>query len=471
MPDNGWDRADDPLPAYLTGKNYPFVTPVRREIPRVFPRDSLDEDAVRTVQRLARHGHLAYFVGGCVRDLLVQRKPKDFDVVTTARPRQVKKLFRNCWIIGRRFKLAHVNVGSKTIEVSTFRAFLPETFDQDRDDLLIRRDNLFGTPEEDACRRDFTINGLFYDLHCQVILDHVGGMEDVENRIIRTIGDPEIRFREDPVRILRAIKFASRLTFAIEPSTYEAMVRHASDIQRCAAPRVLEEIFRIFRGGAAVKAFRLMRRSDVLRVLFPEIDARLEDDPVVLERLGRHLEALDALVARGQEPSAALCLASLFLPVAEGRERVEPSRWDQLTDELEDMLYAFCPRWNVSRRDAGRLRDIIALQRRLRPAGIKRRQTRASIVRHPGFPDAIELFRATAEGEPSFTEDVEMWEQLLRERQEPGPRSRSQTLAGPNGDAGGEGLEGNQGHPSGRSRPRRRRRRRGSRSRGGRTSS
>src|SRR5687768_5240572 len=177
-------------------------------------RAAIDPDADRVVRKLTRAGHKAYLVGGCVRDLLVGRTPKDFDVATSATPNEIKATFRNSRIIGRRFRLAHIFFGSKIIETSTFRANPREveeeageaSGDGEAQDLLIRRDNVFGTAEEDARRRDFTINGLFYDLDTGQVIDYVNGMVDLQERLVRTIGDPDIRFREDPIRILRAIK-------------------------------------------------------------------------------------------------------------------------------------------------------------------------------------------------------------------------------------------------------------------------
>ena len=210
-----------------------------------------------------------YLVGGCVRDLLLGRKPKDFDVATCATPPEIKALFRNCRIIGRRFRLAHIFFGPKIIETSTFRAnpreveptttscSTPSRAHGDNE-LYIRRDNVFGTAEEDARRRDFTINGLFYDLDGDKVIDYVEGLPDLERRTVRTIGDPDIRFREDPMRILRALKFAARLDFDIEPATYAAILTHKGEIAKCAPPRVLEEIYRLLRGGAARRSLELL---------------------------------------------------------------------------------------------------------------------------------------------------------------------------------------------------------------------
>jgi poly(A) polymerase len=238
--------------------------------------DQIDPDALRVVQRLRRYQHKAYLVGGCVRDLLLGRKPKDFDVATSATPNEIRRCFRNCRIIGRRFRLAHVFFGRKIIETATFRANprpgeeenpegtatpgiaatpeAPATADaapEEKPDLLIRRDNVFGTEEEDARRRDFTINGLFFDVDTAQVIDHVAGLPDLEARLVRTIGDPDIRFREDPVRILRAVKFAARCDLTIEAETYQRMMEHKAELAKCAQARVTEEFYRLLRAGAA----------------------------------------------------------------------------------------------------------------------------------------------------------------------------------------------------------------------------
>jgi tRNA nucleotidyltransferase/poly(A) polymerase len=236
-------------------------------------RTAIDQDADRVVRKLTRAGYKAYLVGGCVRDLLVGRTPKDFDVATSATPNEIKAVFRNSRIIGRRFRLAHVFFGSKIIETSTFRA---NPRDEDDHDLLIRRDNVFGTETEDARRRDFTINGLFYDVEREEVIDHVGGLEDLDARLVRTIGDPDIRFQEDPVRMLRAIKFAARLSFGFDPATWRALLRWRSEISKCSPPRLLEEVHRLLRGGAARRSFELLVETGVLAVLSPYLAGLLE---------------------------------------------------------------------------------------------------------------------------------------------------------------------------------------------------
>src|ERR1700732_2848142 len=240
--------------------------------PRVIPRAEhslsrrdVDPDALRVLYRLRQFNYTAYLVGGSVRDLLIGRRPKDVDIGTSAHPYQVKKLFRNCWIIGRRFRLAHVKFGSKVIEVATFRRQVAAGEEVVQDgvpapvedpDHLIHRDNTFGTPEQDAFRRDFTINALFYDIASFTIIDYVGGLDDLRQGIVRAIGDPEVRLREDPVRMLRAVALASRLDFALDPPVVDAIRKHRHEIAHSSPPRVLEEYFKMLRAGCAEKSFR-----------------------------------------------------------------------------------------------------------------------------------------------------------------------------------------------------------------------
>jgi len=235
--------------------------------------DRIDGDAAKVVRRLSRHGHQSYLVGGCVRDMLLGRSPKDFDVATSATPNEIKQLFRNCRIIGRRFRLAHILFSRKVIETATFRAPPAEDAAEADGDPLIWHDNEFGTAEEDARRRDFTINGLFYDVGSGKVIDWVDGMADLRARCVRTIGDPDVRMQEDPVRILRAVKFAARLGLEIDPATRDACVRHAALIARCSVARVLEEIYKLLREGSAGEAFRMLYRLQILGVLFPEVAA------------------------------------------------------------------------------------------------------------------------------------------------------------------------------------------------------
>ncbi len=230
-------------------------------------RSRLDEDALKVLSRLARHNHTAYLVGGGVRDLLLDRAVKDFDIATSAHPHEIKNLFRNCRLIGRRFRLAHILFrGGKVIEVSTFRK---QTGFSDDVDLLIKSDNTFGTPEEDARRRDFTINGLFYSITDFSVIDYVDGLEDLKRRLVRTIGDPNIRLREDPIRSLRAIRIAARIGFEIEAETRKAMTAHRDEIWKSATPRIVDEFVRMLNQGAAAASFPLLAELGMIEGLLP----------------------------------------------------------------------------------------------------------------------------------------------------------------------------------------------------------
>jgi len=269
----------------------------------VFDDDRIDPDAAKVVRRLERSGFQAYLVGGCVRDLLLGGKPKDFDVATNARPEDVRGLFRNCRVIGRRFRLAHILFGgSKVVEVATFRRnpameAPEEEASEVFDDLLIRSDNVFGEAHEDALRRDFTMNALFYDLDRRQVLDWCGGMEDVRRRTIRTIGDPVVRFREDPIRILRAIKFAARLDLGIAPAVYDAMVGTRDDLGKAARPRLFEEVLRLLRGSAAHRSTWLAWETGAMAVVLPELAAFLDDDEATRGGARRFFAAMDAVDA------------------------------------------------------------------------------------------------------------------------------------------------------------------------------
>ena len=280
----------------------------------------IDPDAAKVIRRLVRHGFEAYLVGGCVRDLLLGRSPKDFDVATSARPDDVRRLFRNSRVIGRRFRLVHVLFsGGKVIETATFRRM---PIEERGDDLLIRSDNVFGDAHEDANRRDFTINGLFYDLENREVLDWVRGMPDIEQRLVRTIGDPMVRFREDPVRILRAIKFAARLDLGISPEGYDAMVHCRDALAMAARPRLFEEVLRLLRGGAAHRSFWLCWETGVLDVLIPELASYLDDIEESNEKVWRLLGEVDRSTALSPEPldDVVLWTALLLEPMREACE-------------------------------------------------------------------------------------------------------------------------------------------------------
>jgi len=365
-------------------------------MPRILPRPEhnlsrkgIDEDALKVLYRLKNHGFKAYLVGGGVRDLLLGRKPKDFDIATDAHPQQVKKLFRNCFVVGRRFRLCHVRFGRKVVEVSTFRrqALAEEG------DTLIRRDNTFGTSEEDAFRRDFTVNALFYDIATFSVIDYVSGLEDLTNRLIRTIGDPEIRFREDPVRMLRAVALAARLGFTIHRDTLEAIRFLRGEIVKSSPARILDELYKILRQGASRQTFQLLHDVGLLAYLLPEADEAIaEQGERLLGSLSRLDDYRNAGLAAPDELTNSLLMGTLVVPlgvplrraVAAGRPRrgegdTEPADADDrldvaaemaaLGEEEPDEAPAGGPAALVlpfARRDLDRLRLILAAQSRLR---------------------------------------------------------------------------------------------------------
>ena len=280
-------------------------------------RKNIDPDALKVLYRLSSLGYTAYLVGGGVRDLLMGRKPKDFDVGTSAKPNEVKRAFRNCFLVGRRFRLAHVRFGEKVIETATFRQnsqTVGEIIEHAAEGPL--EDNTFGTPETDAHRRDFTVNGLFYDIKDYTVIDWVGGMKDLEQKVIRAIGNPGVRFREDPVRMMRAIKFSSRLGFTIEKRTAAAMKKYHSCILTAALPRVCEEVFRLFPYGHSAEAFRQMYEYGLLGDLVPELAAFIARDGGAKSKTFLYLKGLDdyerMMAKKGFEVSNALRAAVLM---------------------------------------------------------------------------------------------------------------------------------------------------------------
>jgi poly(A) polymerase len=359
-------------------------------------RRDVDQNALRVLSRLARAGHEAYLVGGCVRDLLLGRAPKDFDCATSAHPRQIKRLFRNGRIIGRRFRLVHIVYGPDVVETATFRRE-PEVESGHDGDLLITEDNEYGTAEEDARRRDFTINGLFLDPAKWVVHDWVGGLSDLKAGVLRTIGDPRVRLAEDPVRILRAIKFATRLGFRIEEKTWSATSEIAGDLTRSAPPRVMEEILRLLRSGTALGAFRMLRACGALSVLVPSLDAflgRREDpDPEIHIRGGtfwRLLAALDSDIHAGAQPTTAVLIAVLFLRVIEQRAEEEPGT--DLVAIAGEEIGAMAGQARLARRIAEQAQRIIVNQRRFTQPSSKGFRP-LLFLRGQDFPESLHLFR------------------------------------------------------------------------------
>lgn len=411
---------DDDLPGR------PRVIEVDRDLLREL--EQAGQDALRVISRLERYGYQAYLVGGCVRDLLIGRAPKDFDVATSAHPRQIKRLFRNGRIIGRRFRLVHVRYGERVIETATFRCEPGEREGEDPEDLLIVEDNEYGTAEEDARRRDFTVNGLFLDPTRMRIIDYVGGLVDLEAGLLRAIGDPPVRMAEDPVRILRAIKFATRLAFRIEDRTWQAMVDHAPELARSAAPRVLEEILRLMRSGTSLGAFKKLRSCGALGVVLPPLDEHLglpgDESRETLERAGafwRQLEALDAQVHAGQEPSAAVLIGLLFHDIVERQadpaRRTLPGAARDLLQVSGEVLDPLTDAARLSRRDTARARRIILQQRRFLQPSTKRFRPRLFCLSED-FPESLELFRLRSQALGQGWDIYEAWVERSRRARE-----------------------------------------------------
>ena len=274
-------------------------------------RKQIDPDPLRVLYRLRSSGFKGFLVGGGVRDLLLGRRPKDFDIGTDASPQQVKKLFRNCFIIGRRFRLCHVRFGPKVVEVATFR----KKAKPDEGDTIVKRDNTFGTPEEDAFRRDFTINALFYDIADFSIIDFTGGIDDLEAKRVRVIGDPDERFREDPVRMMRAVAIACRLGFRLDREAQEALRARRGEIVKSSHVRILDEIYKILRQGSARATFEQLYATGLLAYIFPEAHKALSlGDTGLLDTLGtldeyRNRTGTDAFL------SNAILIAHLLPPL------------------------------------------------------------------------------------------------------------------------------------------------------------
>jgi poly(A) polymerase len=268
---------------------------------------------------LKQAGFAGYLVGGCVRDLMLGREPKDFDVVTDARPEEIRKLFRNARLIGRRFRLAHVRFGRDIIEVATFRA-MPRTGNDEESNRQmtaegrILRDNVFGSQQEDALRRDFTVNALYYDVLDYSVIDYVGGVEDLKQGLVRVIGDPPTRFREDPVRLLRAVRFCAKLGFRIEPLTEAQLPALAHLLADVPPARMFEEVLKLFHGGSALETYELLRKYSLWPYLFPLTEEALasEDNGYPRTLVALALANTDQRVTEGKPVTPAFLFAVLL---------------------------------------------------------------------------------------------------------------------------------------------------------------
>ena len=372
-------------------------------------RKNIDPDALKVLYRLSSLGYTAYLVGGGVRDLIMGRTPKDFDVGTSASPNEVKRAFRNCFLIGRRFRLAHVRFGDKIIETATFRRnsqTVGEMIEHAAEGPV--EDNAFGTPETDAYRRDFTVNGLFYDIKDFSVIDWVGGMKDIEKKIIRSIGDPEIRFQEDPVRMMRAIKFSSRLGFKIERKTWAAMKKFHSAILLAAPPRVCEEVYRLFPYGRSREAFRLMWECGMMKDLMPAVSEYIDRSGGEKSPMWKYLEVLDQyenmMAEKGFEVSNAIRTAVLVTGIS--REGAGDSKRDMGGRKAVQSLVASIKPPKAVYFAAALLIDSV---RRLSQPPVK---GKSRFVHNKDFLDALDYCRIVmrAEGKPETA--LDQWSDL-----------------------------------------------------------
>ena len=432
----------------------PVIIP-RTEHP--ISRKWISPNAVRVLYRLKESGHLAYLVGGGVRDLLLGREPKDFDIATDASPNEVKKIFRNCRLIGRRFRLAHIHFHDEIIEVATFRSNITdepeapaasgavaapeppapapgggsapvsaETTVTARprpprmlktEDGMILRDNVFGTPEQDAIRRDFTVNALFYSIADYSVIDYVNGMADIRRGLIRIIGDPVVRFTEDPVRMVRAVRFAALLGFEIEERTYEALLEHKDKIALASPARMYEEVQKLFLLGEGEKTFQMLRHTGMFGVLFPHINAWLDTEVDGFPQIwvGKALEWVDICVQTGRKVEPHILFSLMFGKYIE-------AKWKQLRDTgmvpldaldkaVAEFLGEVVPRVQIPRKAALAIRDILWNQGRF-----EKTQGKAPLyfLRRPGFADTFEYLRFTSEFTGDRLELRAWWKDFIR---------------------------------------------------------
>lgn len=417
--------------------------PVPRSIPRGehgISRANISPNTLKVLYRLHKHGYEAYLVGGGVRDLLLGREPKDFDVATDARPEEVRALFRNCRLIGRRFRLAHVHFGPEIVEVATFRGSDDDGSGERRvEDGRLVRDNVYGTLDEDAARRDFTVNALYYGIDDFSVLDFAGGYEDIHAGVIRLIGEPERRYREDPVRLLRAVRFAAKLGFRIEPRT-EAPMRELGPLLADIAPaRLFEEVLKLFLGGHGAQSFELLRHYDLFQYLFPDTDDALAQEhegfPATL--LVHALAGTDSRVSAGRPVTPAFLYAALLWePMRQYWETLQaeglPER--QALEEAADWVIARQVRHTaLPKRFSQPMREIWQLQPRFhhRTGGRAMR-----LLAHPRFRAAYDFLLLRAEDDEELAPLAQWWTDI-QELDPAEQRRRMQAKAGKKKRRGG----------------------------------
>jgi poly(A) polymerase len=362
-------KGDQPAPATPSGPN--IITRDHHDISR---RD-ISDNALKVLYRLKDAGYQAFLVGGGVRDILLGKQPKDFDIATDAHPEQVHKLFRNSILIGRRFRLVHVRFGREIIEVATFRASHNGGQDSNQakqaDNGMLLRDNVYGTVDDDAMRRDFTINAMYYNINGFTIHDFAGGVEDIEQRNIRMIGEPQARYREDPVRMLRAIRFAAKLDFDIDPATAEPIHSLGHLLEPIPPARMFEEVLKLLLSGNGEQTYYLLRDYDIFKYLFPATDAAIEadqsEDYQVEEFVVLALRNSDERIAQGKSVTPAYLFAALLWhPLQERLRKItNMPPIPAMHQAAQDVILQQVKRTSIPRRFSTPMKEIWDMQLRL----------------------------------------------------------------------------------------------------------
>lgn len=401
------------------------------------PADRVCGRAKDVIRRLQKAGFEAYLVGGCVRDLLLGRTPKDFDIATSARPEEIRKLFNSCRLIGRRFRLAHIYYGRDYLEVATFRAPHDEGDDGGKvnDEGRIIHDNVYGTLEEDVWRRDFTINALFYNPSNGELLDFVGGLEDLRHGKIRLIGDPEKRFREDPVRLLRAIRFAAKLGFEIEERTHAPMASLTILLEAVSSARLFDEIIKLLHSGDGLNTYHLLREYDVLQHLLPLTAESIEEDTSgnFARMVELSLGNTDQRIAEGKSVMPAFLYAVLLwhkvhlaaVALQAGGAPEMQALHVAATEALRDQVDFTA----VPRRFSNITREIWALQSRFRHRDLRRANL---LLGNARFRAAYDFLCLRAEAGEPVKEDAEWWTAF----QHAAPEERQELCKGAQGKKG-----------------------------------
>ncbi|WP_375087888.1 polynucleotide adenylyltransferase PcnB [Shewanella youngdeokensis] len=389
-------------------------------------RRQISDNAIKVLYRLNRSGFKAYLVGGGVRDILLGLQPKDFDVVTNATPEEIKKLFRNCRLVGRRFRLAHIVFGRDIIEVATLRGHhvdSVETVSKTNESGRLLRDNVYGSIDEDAERRDFTINALYYDISDFSIHSYGGGLQDLESHTIRLIGDPETRYREDPVRMLRAVRFATKLDMNIEPAAAAPIPTLAALLKDIPAARMYEEILKLYFAGKASQNYNMMRDLGLFAPLFPLVDAQLNESPhgPIAKLLQEMMENTDLRVKQDKPVTPAFFYAALlWYPLSQRADDIALesglSLYDAYTAAMGDVMEQQCRSISIPRRFSSVTKDIWQLQLRFE----RNKGTKAfRFIEHPKFRAAYDLLllRGSAEG-GSVAKNAAWWQSFVEGNEE-----------------------------------------------------